>query len=230
MIRLTDVTKSYGDSGNETRAVRGIGLEIPKGSFHAIMGPSGSGKSTILHLIAGLTSPTSGAIEVHGVRVDTLDEEKLARLRREQVGYVMQSFNLLPFCSTADNIAMPLVLQGLQRSHVQERVIHALEQVGMVDRAEHRPGQLSGGEQQRVAIARALAINPTVLLADEPTGSLDQDTGRAVISLLRDINEACALTVLMVTHDPVFAAYSDRITRLVDGRVDSDMILQDTEG
>jgi putative ABC transport system ATP-binding protein len=189
------------------------------------MGPSGSGKSSVLHLIAGLTQPTSGSVLVDGTDVAQMSSREAAALRRRRVGYIMQSFNLLPYLTVRENVAMPLLLDAVQRAEVDERVEEALSMVNLLQRAEHQPSHLSGGEQQRVAIARALVIRPAILLADEPTGNLDRATGRTIMDLIQDVNETTGVTVLMVTHDPVFAACAHRVLRLVDGELSQQLTL-----
>ncbi len=223
MIEFRNVTKVYGEGAAAVHALRDLTFTLPAGEFWAIMGPSGSGKSTVLHLAAGLAAPTSGNVLVDGTDVAALDNQGAAELRRRTVGYVLQTFNLIPFLTAEENIAMPLVLDGIPRAEIDARVAEMLSLVEMGDRAHHKPTTLSGGEQQRVAIARALVIRPSVLLADEPTGNLDRASGRAVMNLISDINEKSRLSVLMVTHDPVFASYADRILRIVDGRLDQDI-------
>jgi ABC-type lipoprotein export system ATPase subunit len=200
---------------------------LPKGAFWALMGPSGSGKSTILHLIAGLTPPTSGEVLVEGANVARMTPAEAAALRRRRVGYVLQTFNLLPFLTAAENVGMPLVLDGVRQREVDERVQEALAMVNMSHRTGHHPPHLSGGEQQRVAIARALVIRPAIILADEPTGNLDRAGGRAVMDLIQEVNERTQVTVLLVTHDPVFAACAQRVLRLVDGGLHQEMELPD---
>jgi len=194
------------------------------------MGPSGSGKSTVLHLVACLTPPTSGAVLVEGVDVTGMTPSQAAILRRRRVGYILQTFNLFPFLTAEENVAMPLVLDGMKQKLVRERVAEALAMVNMSHRAGHRPNHLSGGEQQRVAIARALAISPAIILADEPTGNLDRAGGRAIMDLIQDVNERLRVTVLLVTHDPVFAACASRVLRLVDGALQQDMSLPGSAG
>ncbi|RMF20587.1 MAG: ABC transporter ATP-binding protein [Deltaproteobacteria bacterium] len=191
------------------------------------MGPSGSGKSTVLHLLAGLTPPTSGHVVVDSIDVAGLGPSEAAALRRRKIGYVLQTFNLLPFLTARENVGMPLVLDGIRQKYVNERVEAALRLVKMDHRGNHKTGEMSGGEQQRVAIARALVINPTIILADEPTGNLDRAGGRAIMELIQEVNETTGVTVLMVTHDPVFASRARRVLRLVDGRLDQDMELDD---
>jgi putative ABC transport system ATP-binding protein len=189
------------------------------------MGPSGSGKSTILHLIAGLTPPSSGEVLVDGADVAKMTSVEAAVMRRRQVGYVLQTFNLMPFLTAEENVGMPLILDGVRQPEVDHRVAAALDLVKMSHRATHHPATLSGGEQQRIAIARALVIDPSIVLADEPTGNLDRANGRAVMDLIQEINEQTGVTVMMVTHDPVFAAYANRVLRLVDGRLEQEMEL-----
>ena len=216
-IALHDVRKVYGKGEGSVVALDGIDLEIPPGSFTAIMGPSGSGKSTFLHVAAGLDRPTSGSVALAGADLAKLSERRLTILRRERIGFVFQAFNLMPSLTVTQNIALPLRLDGRRprRSHV--RAVAA--RVGLDDRLRHRPSQLSGGQQQRVAIARALITRPEVVFADEPTGALDTRTGREVLALLREVVDADGHTVVMVTHDPSAAAHADRVLLLADGRI-----------
>jgi len=225
VIEFRNVTKVFGSGEAAVRAVNDLSFTCTRGAFWAIMGPSGSGKSTVLHLIAGLTPPTSGSVMVEGVEVAKMTSAQAAALRRRRIGYVLQSFNLLPFLTAEENVGMPLVLDGVKQGEVDTRVKDALAMVNMSHRAAHHPSQLSGGEQQRVAIARALVIRPAIILGDEPTGNLDRASGRAIMDLIQDINERTAVTVLLVTHDPVFAAYCQRVLRLVDGALQQDIAL-----
>lgn len=225
MIEVKHLSKVFGRGDTAVHAVDDITFALPPRTFTAITGPSGSGKSTVLHLIAGLTPASGGSIIVDGRDVTSATPEESARMRLRDVAYVMQHFSLLPFLSAFDNAAMPLRLDELDESEIEERVLEVLGLVDMQNRTRHRPSELSGGEQQRVAIARALAINPRVLLADEPTGNLDQAAGVSVMDLLQDVNETTGVTILLVTHDPKFAARADRVIRLVDGRIDQDMDL-----
>jgi putative ABC transport system ATP-binding protein len=229
VIEFRNVTKVFGSGEAAVRAVNELSFSCPRGAFWAIMGPSGSGKSTVLHLIAGLTPPTSGSVMVEGVEVAKMTSAQAAALRRRRIGYVLQSFNLLPFLTAEENVGMPLVLDGVKQSEIDARVKDALAMVDMSHRAAHHPTQLSGGEQQRVAIARALVIRPAIVLADEPTGNLDRAGGRAIMDLIQDINERTQVTVLLVTHDPVFAAYCKRVLRLVDGALQQDMALPEEQ-
>ena len=229
MIQFRNVTKVFGSGEAAVRAVNDLSFTCPQGAFWAIMGPSGSGKSTILHLIAGLTPPTSGQVMVGGDDVARMTPTEAAMLRRRRVGYVLQTFNLMPFLTAGENVGMPLVLDGVRQAEVDARVHEALDLVHMSHRAGHYPSHLSGGEQQRLAVARALVIRPAIVLADEPTGNLDRANGRAVMDLIQDINERTGVTVLLVTHDPVFAAYATRVLRLIDGALHENMDLAEDE-
>jgi putative ABC transport system ATP-binding protein len=217
-VALREVRKVYGHGDGAVEALKGISVELAPGSFTAIMGPSGSGKSTFLHVAAGLDRPTSGTVALGETELARLSERRLTILRRERIGFVFQAFNLLPSLTVAQNIALPLRLDGrrLRRSEVRE----VAARVGLGERLRHRPSQLSGGQQQRVAIARALVTRPEVVFADEPTGALDTSTGRDVLELLREVVDRDGHTVVMVTHDPVAAAYADRVILLADGRID----------
>ncbi|MGW1497765.1 ABC transporter ATP-binding protein [Streptomyces mirabilis] len=220
-IRLHSVSRRYGAGDGVVTALDEVSLALPGGSFTAVMGPSGSGKSTLLQCAAGLDRPTSGSVTVGGTDLTKLSETKLTLLRRERIGFVFQAFNLLPSLTAEQNVALPLRLAG--RRPARARVREVLEQVGLGDRARHRPTELSGGQQQRVALARALITRPEVLFGDEPTGALDSRTGREVLSLLRAMVDDERRTIVMVTHDPVAAAYADRVVFLVDGRVDGEV-------
>ena len=227
-IILRNVTRRYGSGDGALTALDRISLSIPRGTFTAVMGPSGSGKSTLLHCAAGLDRPTEGSVAVGGTELTGLSERRLTRLRRDRIGFVFQSFNLLPALTAAQNVALPLRLAGRRPRNAQVR--EALAQVGLAGRTGHRPTQLSGGQQQRVAIARALITRPDVLFADEPTGALDSRTGREVLALLRGMVDGEGRTVVMVTHDPVAASYADRVVFLVDGRVDGELLGASAEG
>ncbi len=225
LIELSNVNKTYNGSTDQV-ALSDITLKIPAGQFTAIMGASGSGKSTLLNLIAGLDRPTKGEVWVDGIRVNALGEAALARYRRKRLGFVFQFFNLLNQLSVLDNILLPAQLAGLQSKVAHQRARQLLDQLGITDKARVYPGQLSGGQRQRVAIARALINQPSVLLADEPTGALDSRSGDAVMELLAQINEK-GQTIVLVTHDArLAAAYATRIISLRDGRIVDDSILQ----
>jgi len=225
VIRFSNIHKHFGDSGTRVDALRGLDLEVPRGQMCAIMGSSGSGKSTLLHLAAGLVQPDSGKVLVDGEDIAGMDSERLAELRRRKIGIVFQFFNLLPYLSAAENVALPLRLDAWEPAREEEAVARTLEMVGMSHRAGHKASTLSGGEMQRVAIARALAISPAILLADEPTGNLDSVAGRQIIELLRDLNDQTGITTLVVTHDPVWGSFCDRIVRLSDGHITEDLAL-----
>jgi putative ABC transport system ATP-binding protein len=216
-VTLRAVTKIYGSGSNAVTALREVSLDFAAAAYTAVMGPSGSGKSTMLQLAAGLDRPTSGGIRLAGTDLAALSETKRTLLRRERIGFVFQSFNLLPSLTAELNVALPLRLAG--RRPPRRQVRDVLASVGLADRAGHRPAELSGGQQQRVAIARALITRPEIVFADEPTGMLDSASGREVLSLLRDLVDKQGQTVVMVTHDPVAAAYADRVVFLADGQV-----------
>ncbi|MCW2605687.1 MAG: transporter related [Frankiales bacterium] len=219
-LEAVDVTRSYALDGVSVEALRGVSLTIAQGDYVAVVGPSGSGKSTLMHLLGGLDRPTSGTLRVGGRDVSTLSDDELAELRNVTLGFVFQAFQLLPRTSAVDNVAMPLVYRGVKRSERRERAVSALTQVGMGHRLDHRPNQLSGGEQQRVAIARALVGEPQVLLADEPTGNLDTRTGEEVMALLERLNGEQGVAVVLVTHDRDVAARAHRQVRVRDGRLE----------
>jgi putative ABC transport system ATP-binding protein len=216
-VQLWSVSKVYSGGRQAVTALRSVTTGFPPGSFTAIMGPSGSGKSTLLHCAAGLDRPTEGKVFVAGTDLGELTERALTRLRRERVGFIFQSFNLVPSLTASDNVALPMRLGGRRPSRPQVRA--ALAAVGVADRARHRPSELSGGEQQRVAIARALVTHPTVIFADEPTGALDTKASHEVLGLLRDAVDRHGQTVVMVSHDPVAASYADRLVFLADGQI-----------
>lgn len=217
MIQLTNVSKTYGDSG-AVQALHNLSLTVEQGERVAVMGPSGSGKSTLLNLICGLDQPTSGSIKLEGVELATLDDDRRTRLRREKLGMVFQTFNLLPTLTALENVALPLRLQGVRRRETEDRALAMLDRVGLKIRSHHRPDELSGGERQRVAIARALVFKPPIVLGDEPTGNLDSATGVEILKLLDDLHNEFNNTILMVTHNDLTAAFCDRILTLRDGQ------------
>ncbi|GAA1523258.1 ABC transporter ATP-binding protein [Kribbella lupini] len=216
-VGLTNVRKVYGKRDNEVVALDGVTTQFGRGTFTAIMGPSGSGKSTLMQCAAGLDQPTSGSVLLEGHEISELDETELTKLRRDRIGFVFQSFNLLPVLTVRQNVTLPLRLAG--RPPSRSRVSTVLDQVGLARRSHHRPSELSGGQQQRVAIARALISEPAVLFADEPTGALDTRTAQDILSLLRHSARTAHQTIVMVTHDPVAASYADRVLFLADGRL-----------
>jgi len=223
MIRCIEVGKIYRQGESEIAALDGISLEIAKGSFAVIMGPSGSGKSTLLQLIGGLDRPSSGELLVDGRLIGQMDDDQVTLFRRTRIGFVFQFFNLLPTLTALENVALPLVLDGVAKSAADRRGAALLAKVGLEKRMDHLPEELSGGEIQRTAIARALAFNPPLLLADEPTGNLDSATGRAILSLLRQINRDDGCTIVMVTHSEEAASYGERRILLKDGRVEREI-------
>lgn len=216
-LRLEKVTKVYGHEGREIRALDEVSLAIPRGTFTALMGPSGSGKSTLLYCATGLETPTTGSLWIGDTRIDGMDEAQLTRLRRAQIGFISQSFNLIAALNVGENIMLPRRLAQLPEDRAWFEDV--VERVGLRDRVQHFPSQLSGGQQQRVAIARALANRPDVVLADEPTGSLDTFMAKEILMQLRACVDETAQTVLMVTHDPVAASFADTVLFLADGRV-----------
>lgn len=217
VVQATNVTKVYGKGEAAVRALRGVDVQIGRGEFTAIMGPSGSGKSTLMHCLAGLDSITEGTITLDGITVSQLSERKLTRLRRDKIGFIFQSFNLIPTLNAEENIKLPADIA--KRPISKGRFNTLVEAVGIADRLKHHPAELSGGQQQRVACARALATDPTVVFADEPTGNLDSKSTRQVLSFLRHAVDSLGQTVVMVTHEPDAAAYADRVLFLFDGQV-----------
>ena len=224
LIRLSGITKTYGSGQAAFQALKGIDLAIEAGDFVAIMGPSGSGKSTAMNILGCLDTPSAGAYRFHGVRVDSLDRDQRARLRRRYLGFVFQGFNLLARTSAQENVELPLLYRGESASARRAAAARALASVGLAGWQTHTPAELSGGQQQRVAIARAIVTEPAVLLADEPTGNLDSQRSVEIMGLIARLNSDLGITVLMVTHEPDMAAYARRIVRFVDGRVDSDSV------
>jgi putative ABC transport system ATP-binding protein len=215
--RAIDLTKVYGSGAAEVRALDGVTLDIIAGEFTAVMGPSGSGKSTLMHCCAALDTPTSGQVLIGETELGGLDDKRLTRLRREQIGFVFQSFNLVPTLTAEENITLPLAIAG--RKPDPEWYDAVIDTVNLRDRLDHRPNQLSGGQQQRVAVARALVSRPAIVFADEPTGNLDSRSGAEVLTLLQRSAREFGQTIVMVTHDPVAAAYTDRVVFLADGRL-----------
>jgi len=220
MISVRGLSMRLASGGGAVDVLTDISLDVPRGQFLAVAGPSGSGKSTLLGLIAGLDQPTAGSITVDGVEITRLGEDEMARFRRDAIGYVFQSYHLIPTLTALENVAVPLELAGEPRPSA--RAAGLLAEVGLADRAHHYPVQLSGGEQQRVAVARAMARRPGLLLADEPTGNLDSATGKQIIELLVALNQTLGSTLVLVTHDAALAGHADRVVTLRDGRIASD--------
>jgi putative ABC transport system ATP-binding protein len=221
---LSTVSKEYGSGGGKVRALQDIDLVIAEGEFVAIVGASGSGKTTMLQLLGALDTPTNGEIRCKGRNLSAANDAELTRLRRQSIGFIFQQFNLIPTMTAMQNIEAALAPQHVGRSAAQQRARELLSMVGLASRADHLPSQLSGGEQQRVAIARALANHPSILLADEPTGNLDADTGAEILVLLRDLSRKHGHTVIVVTHDADIATQAHRIVRIRDGRLRDDVV------
>ena len=217
-FRMTGVTKSYWMGDEWSPVLRGIDLSIERGEFLSVLGPSGSGKSTLMNIIGCLDTPTSGEYILHGRRVDTLGPDELARIRNREIGFIFQQFQLLPRQNALSNVELPLVYAGMPQQKRRERAAEMLSRVGLESKMYHMPNQLSGGQQQRVAIARALATNPTILLADEPTGALDQKTGQQVMRLFRELHDE-GRTIIMITHDRHIAQNASRLVRILDGEL-----------
>ncbi len=222
LIQLRHVTKTYPMGEVEVHALRGLDLEVPRGQFVVLLGPSGSGKTTTLNLMGGLDRPTAGQVIVEGEDITQYNDRRLTDYRARKVGFVFQFFNLIPTLTAAENIAFALELTTRDRAAVRRRTAELLDLVGLTQRGDHFPSQLSGGEQQRVAIARALANHPAILLADEPTGNLDVETGRQVLQALRELNRQEGVTVVLVTHNTAIAPLADRVVRLHSGMIASD--------
>jgi len=219
IIRIRDLRKVYQMGKVSVEALRGVTMEVPAGEFISIVGPSGSGKSTLFHIVGGLTPPSGGEVIVAGMNVSKIGNSGRTELRRKYVSFVFQKFNLLPNLTARDNIRAALYISGQPTNTFEPQLQHVLDLLGIADRLDHRPSELSGGEQQRVAIARALATKPAILLADEPTGNLDSANSLAVLTLLRDLNERLGQTVLMITHNTEAAEYGHRIMHMRDGRI-----------
>lgn len=222
MIRCIDVRKVYPQGKNEIIALDGVSLDIARGEFAVIMGPSGSGKSTLLHLIGGLDRPTSGELLVDQRLVGQMADDQVTLFRRTRIGFIFQFFNLLPTLSALENVTLPFVLDGRSKAEAEQKAKTLLDRVGLENRKDHLPEEMSGGEIQRIAVARALAFDPPILLADEPTGNLDSKTGGSILSLLRDINREAACTIVMVTHSQEAARYGDRTIFFRDGKVEGE--------
>jgi putative ABC transport system ATP-binding protein len=219
MLDVRDVTRTYGSGSTATAALRGVTFSVGEGQLVALRGRSGSGKTTLLNIVGGLDIPNGGAISVAGKDVTAMGERERMQLRRETVAFIFQSFGLLPVLSAAENVGVPLRIAGVAPKERESRVSLMLRLVGLADHAKQRPAELSGGQQQRVAIARALATRPSLLLADEPTGQLDRETGRQIMRLLRAVVESEGVTALVATHDPALIDLADSVLHLVDGRI-----------
>jgi putative ABC transport system ATP-binding protein len=222
LIETRDLWKTYVMGSEEIHALRGVSILIERGEYVAIMGPSGSGKSTLMNLVGCLDTPSKGSYLLNGKEVAEMNDDELARIRNEEIGFVFQTFNLLPRATALHNVELPLVYGGVSGKERHERAQQALEKVELMSRASHRPNELSGGQRQRVAIARALVNNPSILLADEPTGNLDSKTGVEIMAVFRRLHEA-GNTIILVTHEPDIAAYARRAIHIRDGQVEKDV-------
>jgi len=222
LITTDDLWKTYVMGSEEIHALRGLSINIDKGEYCAIMGPSGSGKSTLMNLIGCLDTPSKGSYLLNGKEVAAMNDDELARIRNEEIGFVFQTFNLLPRATALHNVELPLVYAGVSGKDRVERAKLALEKVELTQRASHKPNELSGGQRQRVAIARALVNNPSILLADEPTGNLDSKTGVEIMAVFKKLHDA-GNTIILVTHEPDIAAYANRIIHIRDGQVEKDV-------
>jgi putative ABC transport system ATP-binding protein len=229
VLEAKAIQKQYKMGKRSVDALTGVDFVVEQGEFIAIMGPSGSGKSTLLHLIGGLDKPSNGEITLSGQRLSLLKDKQITLLRRRNVGFVFQFYNLLPTLTAEENITLPLLIDGKNIRKSKERLSGLLELIGLADRRRHKPEQLSGGEQQRVALARALITEPAIVLADEPTGNLDSKTGTKIMELLRRSCDELGQTIVVVTHDPRAAAYADRVVLLRDGHISSEISFQEDE-
>ena len=221
MIKIENVIKTYDMGENSVKALQGVSFTINQGEFVSIMGPSGSGKSTCMNMIGCLDRPSSGLVEINGKETAKMTEKELAELRNKTIGFVFQQYHLLPSMTVLENVMLPLRYQGIEKHLRKEMAIKALEKVGLQNRKSHRPHELSGGQKQRVAIARAMVTNPKIILADEPTGALDSETGKQVLDMFRQIN-ATGTTIILVTHDPEIGASTNRCIKIFDGKIKSD--------
>jgi putative ABC transport system ATP-binding protein len=225
LIDIREITKVYQMGQEQVHALSGVNLGVERGEYVAIMGPSGSGKSTLMNLIGCLDTPTSGSYVLNGREVARMTDDELAAIRNQEIGFVFQTFNLLPRTNALQQVELPLVYSGLARKERRERAVKALEAVGLGDRMNHQPNEMSGGQRQRVAVARALINDPSILLADEPTGNLDSQTGAEIMALFADLNRR-GNTIVLVTHEEDIAAHARRIVRLRDGKVTEDQVNQ----
>ena len=227
IVETKNLTKTYMSGGRPLEVLKGVDLKVEHGEFMAIMGPSGSGKSTLLNMIGALDRPTSGDVFINGININTLNDNQVADLRNREIGFIFQFFNLIPRMDAQGNIELPMAIAGKSRGERHKRAKELLELVGLSDRADHKPSQLSGGEQQRIAIARALANEPNILLADEITGNLDSRTGEEIMHLLRNLNKEEGKTFILITHDPAVGQQTDRLISFKDGVIEGEKRIRD---
>ena len=227
IVETKNLTKTYMSGGRPLEVLKGVDLKVEHGEFMAIMGPSGSGKSTLLNMIGALDRPTSGDVFINGININTLNDNQVADLRNREIGFIFQFFNLIPRMDAQGNIELPMAIAGKSRGERHKRAKELLELVGLSDRADHKPSQLSGGEQQRIAIARALANEPNILLADEITGNLDSRTGEEIMHLLRNLNKEEGKTFMLITHDPAVGQQTDRLISFKDGVIEGEKRIRD---
>ena len=220
MIKMEKIWRVFDIGKVKVEALRGIDLDIKEGEFMAIMGPSGSGKSTLMHIMGCLDTPSKGSYILDGEKIEELDDNQLAEIRNEKVGFVFQSFNLLPYANAYENVELPLIFKGVNASQRHKKVLEVLERVGLSDRMNHKPSELSGGQQQRVAIARAMVNDPRIIMADEPTGNLDSQSGKEIINLFNDLWKQ-GNTIVMITHDESIAQRCERVIHLKDGKIEN---------
>ena len=223
LISIEQLSKYYKVGTETVKALRSVSLSIKQNEYVALMGPSGSGKSTLMNILGCLDSPTSGSYYLNGQDVSKMEDNQLAEIRNKEIGFVFQTFNLLPRSNALDNVALPLIYSGISKSDRESRALQVLDQVGLSDRIDHKPNELSGGQRQRVAVARALVNKPSIILADEPTGNLDSKTSIEILGLFHEIHQA-GNTIILVTHEEDIALHAHRIIRLLDGRIESDVI------
>ncbi|MBT3389490.1 MAG: ABC transporter ATP-binding protein [Chloroflexi bacterium] len=229
IVETENLTRIYGSGEAQVNALDGVSLHVDTGEFVAVMGPSGCGKSTLLHLVGGLDRPSEGVVKIEGQDLSNLNDDDLTDLRREHIGFIFQFFNLIPTLTALDNTALPLVLGGMKPGDAQAIAVEWLEKLEVADRSTHRPEELSGGQRQRVAIARSLVTDPTLILADEPTGNLDSKAAQEFAALLREIVDRWERSILLVTHDPRISSYADRILQMKDGRI-TEQTVNDRKG
>jgi putative ABC transport system ATP-binding protein len=219
VLKVDNIKKIYKMGSTEVRAVDGISLELNREDFIAIMGPSGSGKTTLLDMLSCLLRPTSGEVYINGRQISKMDDSELAKVRGKTIGFIFQTFNLIPRMNAIENVALPLWFAGVPKIEREKRAVDALKDVGLLERIRHKPNELSGGQRQRVAIARALVVDPDIIVADEPTGNLDSESGAKIMEILTDLHEKKSKTILMVTHEKDIAAYADKIIYIKDGKI-----------